>query len=327
MKGRSAYGRMTAANEGKVAVGYKPNWDTTGIDLITNGETQTTIVESSNIDEGCFVHSLCPDGRGGLYFLTAVNGPEMGKNPKAIYHWSETAGVKKFYDFPLGSDAHAEYRALLWDDGSKILYMQVDYPTTYIFAFDCQNTTKPELLKTFTEGDLGGNAGTDLVVYNSDTTPIMPTGNFNTSADIEQDMPQTPAANWSSITINITLPDGTKPAPGIVFYVWVNIISLLSVAANLAEEIKGPYVLEAGTDGKMELNVLKLKDTNGNAVSFPGVACKVTCQSKDGKFSVQTGEVRLAAAASKNTTSGGGCDAGFVALAIALMASILLRKR
>ncbi len=157
---------------------------------------------------------------------------------------------------------------------------------------------------------------------NGDAIPIIPTANFTTSADIEQDTTKTPSTGWPSITISITLPDGTRPAAGTVFYIWINIISRLNVAANLAEDV-GPYTFTTNEEGKLVIDTSKL-------TGFPGGTCKITYKSKDGTLSGQTDEVKLAAAAPKTTTGGGGgggCDAGFGALAIALMASISLRKR
>ena len=180
-----------------------------------------------------------------------------------------------------------------------------------------------------TNPDNGGNSNNNDAPTSDKTVPTMPTSNFTTSADIVQNMSLTPTSGWPSITINITLPDGTKPQAGTVFYIWINIITPLSATANVASVNTEPYVLESGEDGKLDLDVSKLKDTNGNAVNFPGGICTVTYQSKDGKFSGKTDEVKLASTSQTTTggSGGGGCDAGFGALAMAALGTALLRLR
>ena len=100
------------------------------------------------------------------------------------------------------------------------------------------------------------------------------------------------------------------------------------MAANLAADAQGPYVLEAGENGTLDIDTSKLKDTNGNAVSFPGGLCTVTYKSEDGKFSGKTDEVKLAATPKTTTggSGGGGCDAGFGALAMLGLAVLTARR-
>ncbi|MBQ9527507.1 MAG: SYNERG-CTERM sorting domain-containing protein, partial [Fretibacterium sp.] len=167
--------------------------------------------------------------------------------------------------------------------------------------------------------------------------PSKPTTYTTTPKIEEKYVSQAPASGWTSFPITGIVDANGTPSPAkTLFYVWLNIISPLSVAANLADDEWGPYLLESEKEGELEFDVSKLKNLDGTPVTdFPGGNCIITYSTTlDGKggFSGTTEQVKVAKSSSStsNVTSNkgsGGCDAGFGALALAVLAAGVLLKK
>ncbi len=229
------------------------------------------------------------------------------------------------------------------DEKHKMLYLWArshdDAAGTTLVAFDNTDRHNPEKLKEF---NIAGEIR-DVVLYNDKgsvspetTKPIKPTTYTTTPKIEEKYVSQAPASGWTSFPITGIVDANGTPSPAkTVFYIWINIISRLSVAANLADDEWGPYLLESEEEGKLELDISKLKNLDGTPVTdFPGGDCIITYSTTlDGKggFSGKT-EQQVKVAKSSSSSGGGssssGCDTGFGALAMAaLAAGALLKKR
>ena len=222
--------------------------------------------------------------------------------------------------------------------------------TSTVVAFNNTDRHNPVKLKEFS---VAGKIS-DVALYNykvsessgpESSKSTIPTrkptkAEYNSVTTPEVDLTKTPASGWTSIPITIerTLPDGTKVKPkvGTIIYIWVEFISSLSVAAD--DNRQPDYKVECEEEGKIDLAPSKWKNLDGTPVTnFPGGVYNIAYQSEDVDYvddpiKAFKGGIDGVALASLSTTDptsskgSGGCDAGFGALALALAAVALLKR-
>lgn len=338
--GKSKTGKDNSGNVYFVGVPYEnaPGKQSYTLYRCGASDTKATELTSVNGDELEFPSNISDAD----FYFSAIKANHENNQlilSYTYFHYNGTE-VKQIHAFENVSDAVD----LPGDDMKhKTLYLYstsqdvtAGTTTSTVLAFDNTDRHNPVKLKEF---KVAGKIS-DVALYNdkvepSPVVPIKPTTYTTTPKIEEKYVSQAPASGWTSFPITGIVDANGTPSPAkTVFYIWINIISRLSVAANLADDEWGPYLLESEEEGKLELDISKLKNLDGTPVTdFPGGDCIITYSTTlDGKggFSGKT-EQQVKVAKSSSSSGGGGssggCDAGFGALALAVLAAGVLLKK
>ena len=330
------------------------------------GTSQTTPDKIHEVKDGSYisVSDVSEAGSKGVYFAVvkeAVEKVEVGKEVEVAeseaghyiieryyypsyafchYDGSDVTTIHTFSNVSFGSTGRQV------DEKHKALYLyavpfvsQDVAVSTTLLAFDNTDRHNPEKFSDYPV-TIAGRIG-NVALYNDTVSSVIPAEptRSNTTPKSDVDLSKTPASGLTSFPFTVWSTDGTMVPGGTVFRIWITILSHLSVAANLADAEEQYYCegLKSDEDGKLVINPSKMKllDAKGNEVSeFPGGTCRISYESADGKhYGKYPDSVTLAKSSSSSSggatsnKGSGGCDAGFGALALAVLAAGVLLKK